>query len=142
MLRGQRGVREEAGEDRESNGKRRTIQVSKSSDSSRWWTWIGGAVGVVALILVLPFAVTSQLINRVLGTDKECVTPDELAGRLRKFIDGTFEADDFADMTDRIKDPYLEEIRREFMTIKIPADEAGRERLFSLLDRVERQITP
>ena len=93
---------------------------------SGWWA--------VALVpIVLPLALLIQLLRPNRTRER---TPNEVAGYLRDFLDGTggeWDWDDFTSVP--ITAPELEAIRTEADRISLPLDASGRSRLEKLLTR-------
>jgi hypothetical protein len=96
------------------------------------------AVGIAVAAVVVPFMVLVQIPMYLLGIGQTADrSPEEVAGYLRRFMAGTEgdrDLDDFESVP--ITDKELEEVRREFLSLRW-WDDASRARARELLSKVE-----
>ncbi|HMI97736.1 MAG TPA: hypothetical protein VK479_14575 [Micropepsaceae bacterium] len=94
--------------------------------------------GIAVAALVFPLVVLIQFPLWLFGLQRAKRTPQEVAAYLKDFMDGTeddYDWDDFEAVP--IKDPRLDAIRKEAMSVKLPIDASGRAKLAELLARTE-----
>jgi hypothetical protein len=98
--------------------------------------WLAG-MGLIAVLV--PVALIARGVMYVFRFDDPTGrTPEEVSNYLRKFMDGTegeWDLDDFDNVP--IKDERLDSIRREFLSIRLPMDDAGRAKAQELLSKVD-----
>jgi hypothetical protein len=93
-------------------------------------------------VILIPFAFVAAifvaLVGRLFGLkDSDDISPEDVAGYLRDFIDGRSGDWDWNDFTSiPITDPALEAIRQEAEMVQLPIDDAGKAKLQELLARV------
>src|SRR5438105_7167714 len=94
--------------------------------------------GIVVAAIITPLVLIIQFPLRLFGLHRAKRTPEELAAQVRSMRDGTLGQgwDEFECVP--IKDPRLEEIRLEALSVRLPLDNVGRAKLSALLDRLRR----
>src|SRR5258708_2518784 len=116
---------------------RQTLMAAQKGDWSPR-TLLRLTAGIAVAALVFPFVVLIQFPLWLFGLQSAKRTPHEVAAYLKDFMDGTgndYDWDDFEAVP--IKDPRLDEIRKEAMSVKLPIDASGHEKLAELLARTE-----
>jgi len=103
---------------------------------NRWWFWpLALALAPVALLL--------GAVQKITGSGKADLTPNQAASYIRDFISGAGGAWDWDDFTSvPIRDPILECIRQEAEMVQLPATDEGFAKLRGLLARAEAMARP
>lgn len=95
------------------------------------------AVGVVAVAILIPFAIVVKLISMPFDRPAKR-TAEEVALYLRSFLDDSAGEWDWDDCTSiPLADPNLESIRLRAASVELPVTEEGRCTLVALLGEAE-----
>jgi hypothetical protein len=101
--------------------------------------WLKAIAGVLLIAAMAPIALVVNVSLRLFGIKGSKRTADELASTLRRFADGAEDPYDWDDLEcgGPIRDPRLEAIRQEAMTVDLPLRPKDRAKLGELAVRAE-----